>query len=112
VDPDTLTLEDIFEAARQRQEWAWSVIDEVVDYLAIALANLSVSFDPEMIVLGGSMARFANMLVDPILRRINGTIPAPPRIVISNLGLRATVMGAIITVLHNTSNFYVVHKLS
>ncbi len=24
----------------------------------------------------------------------------------------ATVMGAVVTVLHNTSNFYVVHKLS
>jgi len=35
-----------------------------------------------------------------------------PKLVVSNLGLRATVMGAIVTVLHNTSNFYVVHKLS
>jgi hypothetical protein len=32
--------------------------------------------------------------------------------VISKLGLRAGVMGAIANVLHNTSNFYVVHKLS
>jgi glucokinase-like ROK family protein len=112
VDVDNLTIENVFEAARQRQEWAWSVIDEAVDYLAIAIANLSVSFDPEMIVLGGSMARFANMLVDPILRRINGTIPTIPKIVVSNLGLQATVMGAIATVLHNTSNFYIFRKLT
>jgi len=63
-------------------------------------------------VLGGWVTRFADMLVDPILRRIKGTIPTLPRLIVSNLGLRATVMGAITTVLHNTSNFYVVNKLS
>jgi hypothetical protein len=52
------------------------------------------------------------MLVEPILRRIDGAIPALPKLVVSSLGLRATVMGAIINVLHNTSNFYVVRILS
>jgi hypothetical protein len=63
-------------------------------------------------VLGGGVTSFADMLVEPILSRIKGAIPTPPKLVASSLGLRATVMGAIITVLHNTSNFYVVHKLS
>jgi len=107
-----LRADDIFESAQRGEKWAASIIDEVVDYLAIAIANLSVSFDPELIVLGGGVTSFANMLVEPILRRIEGVIPTPPRLVLSSLGPRATVMGAIITVLHNTSNFYVVHKLS
>jgi hypothetical protein len=51
-------------------------------------------------------------LIEPIMRRISGVIPNPPRLVVSNLGLRATVMGAITNVLHNTSNYYIVHKLS
>jgi len=71
-----------------------------------------VAFDPELIVLGGSISPFADLLLDPILKRINGTIPVLPKLVISNLGMRAVVMGAITNVLHNTSNFYVVHKLS
>jgi predicted NBD/HSP70 family sugar kinase len=83
-----------------------------VDYLALAVANLSVSFDPELIVLGGNVSPFADLLVEPILRRIDGSIPVLPRLVMSNLGMRAAVMGAITNVLHNTSNFYVVHKLS
>ena len=112
ADLNHLLAEDIFKAAQQGQKWASSIIDEIVDYLAIAVANLSVSFDPELIVLGGSVTNFANMLVEPILHRIEGLLPTPPKLVVSNLGLRATVMGAIITVLHNTSNFYVVHKLS
>lgn len=112
ADLNQLLVEDIFEAAQQGQKWASSIIDEIVDYLSIAIANLSVSFDPDLIVLGGSVTNFATMLVEPILHRLEGLIPTPPNLVVSNLGLQATVMGAIITVLHNTSNFYVVHKLS
>jgi glucokinase-like ROK family protein len=109
---ESMTEEDIFKAAINKQSWAVSVVDEMVDYLAIAVANLSVSFDPELIVLGGGISPFGNLLVEPILRRIQGTIPTPPKLVVSSLGLRAGVMGAITNVLHNTSNFYVVKKLS
>jgi hypothetical protein len=69
-------------------------------------------FDPELIVLGGAVARSADLLIEPIMRRIVGTMPVLPKLVVSNLGLRATVMGAVTNVLHNTSNFYFVHKLS
>jgi len=109
---ENLAAEDVFDAARLKQEWAWQIINETVDYLTIAIANLVASFNPELIVLGGGVSRSADMLIDPIMRRINGIIPNPPKLVVSDLGLRATVMGAITNVLHNTSNFYVVHKLS
>ncbi len=109
---ENLTSEDVFEAAKQRQEWACTIINETVDYLAIAIANLAVAFDPELIILGGGVSRSADMLVEPILQRISGTIPTLPKLVISSLGMKAGVMGAITNVLHNTSNFYVVHKLS
>jgi predicted NBD/HSP70 family sugar kinase len=105
-------MEDVFEAARRGTPWARKILQEIVDYLSIAIGNLSVSFDPELIVLGGAVTPYAGMLADSILRTLEGTIPSLPRLEVSNLGLRATVMGAIVTVLHNTSNFYVVHKLS
>ena len=111
-DLENLLAEDVFDAARQGQKWAWNLINETVDYLAVTIANLSVSFDPDLIVLGGGVSRSADLLVGPILQRIEGTIPILPRLVVSSLGLRAGVMGAIINVLHNTSNFYIVHKLS
>ena len=108
----SLTAEEVFEAARKGESWAWKVINETVDYLSIAIANLVSAFDPEVVVLGGGVSRSADMLITPILDRIKVAIPNPPKLVVSNLGLRATVMGAITNVLHNTSNFYVVHKLS
>jgi glucokinase len=109
---ENLTAEDVFDAARLKQEWAWTIINETVDYLTIAIINLVASFDPDLIVLGGGVSRSADLLIDPIMRRITGVIPNPPKLVVSQLGLRATVMGAITNVLHNTSNYYVVHKLS
>ncbi len=109
---ESLTADDVFIAARQGQKWAMTIIDETVDYFAIAVANLAATFDPQLIVLGGSISPFADLLIEPILRRIEGSIPTLPKLVVSKLGLRAGVMGAITNVLHNTSNFYVVHKLS
>jgi predicted NBD/HSP70 family sugar kinase len=37
---ENLSAEDVFEAANQKQEWASVIINETVDYLAIAIANL------------------------------------------------------------------------
>ncbi len=111
-DLEAVLAEDVFDAARQGQKWAWNLINETVDYLAVSIANLACSFDPELIVIGGGVSRSADLLVGPILRRLQGAIPTIPRLVVSSLGLRAGVMGAVTNVLHNTSNFYVVHKLS
>ncbi|MEW5959694.1 MAG: ROK family transcriptional regulator [Chloroflexota bacterium] len=109
---ENLLAEDVFEAARQSQPWACTVIDEVVDYLAIAVANLFVSFDPEIIVLGGgSITRFADLIIEPILRRIEGNIPTLlPRLVVSGLGRRAVVMGAAIVVLYGTDEHVYVRR--
>jgi predicted NBD/HSP70 family sugar kinase len=109
---ENLVSEDVFEAARHGQQWAWNIIYETVDYLAVAIANLATSFDPELIVLGGGVSQSADLLIEPILKRINESLPTPPKLVVSSLGLRAAVMGAITNILHNTSNFYIVHKLS
>jgi len=106
------TIEKILESARAEKERPKSVVGSAVDYLTMAIANLAVSFDPELIVLRGGVPQLAELLLDPIASRLQGIIPAPPKLVVSNLGLRATVLGAVVTVLHNTSNFYIVHKLS
>jgi hypothetical protein len=65
-----------------------------------------------MIILGGEMARFADLIIEPLLERIRGVLPLEPCLVASSLGGRAVVMGAITNVLHNTADFYVIQKLS
>jgi glucokinase len=109
---DKLQAEDVFEMARQGEAWAREIVADVVDYLAIAIASIATYFDPDVIILGGGVVRSSDLLIEPILRRIEGTIPNLPRLVVSTLDRRAAIMGAITNVLHNTSDYYVVRKLS
>jgi len=112
ADLEALLSEDVFNAARQGQKWAQAIIGDTVDYLAVALANLTVFFDPELIVLSGGVMLSADLLLDPILRRMDGMINSTPKLVVSPLGRKAAAMGAITNVLHTTSDFYIVRKLS
>jgi glucokinase-like ROK family protein len=98
-----LTSESVFQSARQGEAWAKTVIDETVDYLSLAIGNISTILDPEIIILGGGVARSADLLIEPILRRLEGVLLYPPPLVASNLGFRAAVMGAILLVLNTTT---------
>lgn len=109
---NALQVEDVFAAAKRGESWAVCIIEDALDYLAIAVASLNAYLDPSVIVLGGQVAQYFDALVESILHRIEGTIPFQFRLAASKLQRRAAVMGAITTVLHNTSDFYVVHKLS
>jgi glucokinase len=95
-----LTAESVFDAARQGEPWAKEVVNETVDYLAQAVAALALCFDPEMIVLGGGVARSADLLIEPLRKRLSGVIPLLPELVASSLGQRAAVMGTIIELLY------------
>ncbi len=99
-----ISAEEVFNEARAGKAWAIRVVDETVDYLSLAIAAISLLFDPEVIVLGGGVARSADILVDPILRRLVGVLPAPVTLLPSTLGYRAAVLGAIMLVLDSTTN--------
>jgi predicted NBD/HSP70 family sugar kinase len=106
-----LTADSVLEALDRGERWAQTVIGEALDYLAVTVANIHAILDPELIVVGGGMLRTSD-LATPILKRLENTMPYQPKIVASQLGYRATVLGAIVKVLHNTEDFYTVHKLS
>ena len=107
-----LTAEDVFEAFRHKEAWSQPIILDTIDYLAQMLATLTVCFDPDLIVLSGGVAKSADLLLEPIYQRIEGAIPIRPRLVVSNLAHRAAIMGAIIEILYDTTDFYVVRKLT
>jgi predicted NBD/HSP70 family sugar kinase len=109
---EALAADDIYLAARRGEEWTRTLLNETIDYLAIGVVSLVACYDPELIILGGEISRFADLFIEPILNRIKGALPIQPCLVASALGSRAVVMGAITNVLHNTSDFYLVQKLS
>lgn len=106
-----ISAEDVFDAARMKEPWAVKIIEKTIDDLAMAVIALTLCFDPDLIVMGGGVSKSADLLIPPIFERIDGSIPAKPKIVASVLGIKAAVMGAIINLLHNTADFYEVHKL-
>jgi glucokinase len=109
--PVNTTPEGIFKAMLDQQPWAVQIIDEMVDYLAIAVANTCALMDPDLIVLRSGLDLYTDLLIEPILRRIEGVVPIKPRLVASKLGYKATALGAIVEVLYDTNNFYTIRKL-
>ena len=115
LDPTRLnkiTVDDVFAAAQMGEDWARKVIDETLDFLAIGIGNIMACYDPDMIILGGEIAKYAESIIEPVLKRIEGALPTQPCLIASKLGSQAVVMGAVANVLHNTSDFYVVQKLT
>jgi predicted NBD/HSP70 family sugar kinase len=107
---ESLTAEDVFAAARHHEPWAEGVLSETVDYLAQALAAITLMYDPDVVLLGGGVSRSADLLIDPILKRLEGAIPILPKLRTSGLGYRAVVMGAIVQLLRTTTNYYLLQK--
>ena len=98
-----MSAEDVFDLAREGTEWAQEIISEAVDYLSMMIAGVCSLLDPEMIILSGWVLRSADLLIEPIMKRLKGVVPYVPRIVASSLGQRAGVMGAIVLVLDATT---------
>jgi predicted NBD/HSP70 family sugar kinase len=105
-----LTAEHVFNYARQNEPWAQQVIGETVDYLTQMIAAISALLDPEVIVLGGSVSRSADLLIPPIMQRLDGVVPFTPRIIASTLGPQAVVMGVIMLVLDATTGHIEVNR--
>lgn len=103
-----LAAQDVFDAARRAEPWAQQIVDETVDYLTLAIANITALLDPALIVISGGIARSADLLIDPISARMDGLVPFVPRIVPSHLGSMATIKGAIALVMNNLTDPYVV----
>jgi glucokinase len=102
---------DVFKSARNGEDWASKVVDETVDYLCITLANISTVLDPELVILSGGVSNSYDLLIPQILKKIEGGIQHIPRIEVSQLGAKATAMGAISLILHLTKEYYVVRRL-
>ncbi len=106
-----ITSQEVFEAYRRREEWSIPLINETVDYLSIAIVNISTLLDPELIILGGGVSESADVLLTAVQARIQHILPKTPTLKVSTLGRRAAVMGAIAQIVHTTSEYFVARKL-
>jgi glucokinase-like ROK family protein len=100
-----LTAKEVCQAAREGDSIALQVVSEAADALAIALNNAISLFDPDLVILNGGLFRSADLFLDLIHRRLQGTVPNLPPIVASPLGEDAVVKGAIAYAIHATDDF-------
>jgi predicted NBD/HSP70 family sugar kinase len=90
------SAEQVFAAARSGDLAATEVVHAEAGHLARALAAVIAVLDPGLIVLGGGVGSNADLLLEPIERRLAELLAlTPPPIVISVLGHDAVVLGGL-----------------
>ncbi|TVP82853.1 MAG: ROK family protein [Alkalicoccus sp.] len=62
----TVTAKDVLDGAKLGDPVAEKVVDEAMEHLGLALANLCNSFNPETIVIGGGVSKAGNFIIDKI----------------------------------------------
>lgn len=97
-DLSRLTADHIFHAARTGDGVCISVVRDTSKYVGMAVANLATMFDPEAIVLGGTLSGSGAMMLEAIRlecsRRLRPQQADRVRIVLSTLGADAVAIGA------------------
>jgi glucokinase len=95
---ESITAQDVAKAARQLDESARDVMRRAGLMLGIAMSNLANLFDPEVIVLGGSVVRAGEPFLGPARDQLAEMTAAqrrrPMRLDVSSLGGEAAILGA------------------
>ncbi|MEZ4635278.1 MAG: ROK family protein [Caldilineaceae bacterium] len=102
VAADPLDADAVYVAARSGDPVARQLVAETVDYLSLAVAALAIVLNPELILLGGEMAKASDLLLSPIRERLAGLLPALPRLEPVCLGEDGVILGAVALVLQST----------
>lgn len=100
LDVEALSLEELFSRSEAGDEVCLHVVKQAAVYIATALGNVINLFSPELIVLGGTMARLSPQLVSMIrehisLKKYPSHCPAI-RVIESSFGELTFAKGAIV----------------
>ena len=96
-DAKAITTEMIFDAAKQGDEAALWIVDEVGKINAVGVADIVNAYDPELMTIGGSVAlNNPDLILTPIMRYVAGhVINRLPEIMITPLGGDIVLYGAL-----------------
>jgi predicted NBD/HSP70 family sugar kinase len=85
----------VFAAAERGDPAAGAVVAALTARLGRGVANLATVLDPDLVVLGGGIANAGAALLEPVERAVRAAVPAPPRVVLSELGDDGAALGAV-----------------
>lgn len=104
-DLESITAAHVFEGARSGDGVSISVVRDTAKYIGMAVANLAVAIDPEVIVISGTAAAAADLMLDPVrqefLRRLPPGLGERIRVEMSPLGDYGVAIGAARLAMHN-----------
>lgn len=63
---ENITAKDIFDAAKEGDEFAVGCVDDLGRKLALAFGNIALMIDPEVFVIGGGVSKAGQILTDAI----------------------------------------------
>jgi glucokinase-like ROK family protein len=99
----TMAADQVFQAAHEGDPAAIAALRRVGEYLGIGVANVVNTFNPQLVVVGGPMARGGDYLLGPVQQMVAQRALAHPRrvasVVLSQLGELATAIGCGVMVL-------------
>lgn len=97
-DLESITAAHVFEGARTGDGVSISVVRDTAKYIGMAVANLAVAIDPEVIVISGAAAAAGDLILDAVrqefLRRLPPGLGEQIRVEISTLGADGVAIGA------------------
>ncbi len=99
---EELTARDIFDAAKQGDDFAVHIVDRFCKYLGFALANVAHVVDPEAFVIGGGVSRAGDIIIKNVERYYNSNVLYALRdkkFHLAELGNDAGIYGAVRMVL-------------
>ncbi len=100
---EDISIDDIISAARKGDQIAVDALGQAAFYLGIGIANLVNLFDVEVIVLGGSLNKASDLILEDVEKVALQNTLAPGReklkVIPSAHGTDACIMGAIALVL-------------
>jgi len=103
ADPSRITAQDVADAASQGDLLSQQIIAEAGEQLGIAIAGLVNLINPNMIVVGGSVAQIGDLFLEPARREVRRrSLPASVQavqITTALLGARSSALGAVVQAL-------------
>lgn len=87
--------EAVLRALEAGDRAARAIVNRILETLCQGLTSITAILNPEMVVLGGGLARPLEAHLPRLEQALAATVPVPPRLQITALGDRAVAMGAL-----------------
>ena len=94
---EKISAKDVLESAKAGDELAMEVVQKVCAYLGVAISKVSLTVDPEVIVIGGGVSKAGSFLTDLIKKeylKYTTLSDEQADIVLAKLGNDAGIYGA------------------